>query len=102
HGGRRGQVLLERVHSLVDERDAVGQKQHTFYPVTSHEQIAKRDNGAGFPRARRHHDQRLSLLILLESFTDSTDCSCLVEPFDDLGINLCWPKRQACIPPLNE
>ncbi len=48
-------MTLERVHSLINERYAVGEEEHALGPVAAHEQIAERDYRARLAGAGRHH-----------------------------------------------
>lgn len=57
HGRRIGQMALEGVHRLVDQRDAIRQEQHPLRPVAAHEEIGQRDDRARLPRAGRHGDE---------------------------------------------
>src|SRR5687767_925004 len=48
------QMLLESANSLGDERNAVSEKQNSFSPVATHQEIAQGDNRSGLTCARRH------------------------------------------------
>ena len=47
HRRRFGQVFLESIHRLVDQRGSVAEEKHALRPVAAHEQIAQRDHRPG-------------------------------------------------------
>ena len=77
------EVGLERIDRLVDQRNTVGQEQHPLRPVAAHQQVDKRDHGAGLSGAGRHDQQRLALAVVLEGLGDAADRRRLVVAFDD-------------------
>jgi hypothetical protein len=101
HRSRCRQVCLERVHSLIHQRHAIGQK-HALNPVQAHQQIAQRNHSSSLTRSRRHHQQRAAIAIFLECLSDPANRARLIVPLDDLRID-----RAACqvlprLPPLDQ
>jgi hypothetical protein len=95
-------VALEGVHRLGDEGDAVGQEKHAFDPVAAHEQVAEGDHRACLTRARRHHQQRLAVVVALEGLDHTTDGARLVMTLDDLQIDRGFSQRPTRRPALDQ
>jgi hypothetical protein len=95
-------VPLERIHRLIDECDAVREEQYPLRPITSHQQLAEGDDGAGLARACCHDDESLALVVLLERFVDAADGAFLVIAFDNLLVDGGISERFAGRPPLDE
>ena len=50
--GGIGQVLLEGVDRLIDQRNSVSQEQHSLGPMTAHQQVAQGNDRARLPGSR--------------------------------------------------
>ena len=102
HRGAVGEMPLEGIHRLVDQRHAVGQEQHPLRPVAAHEQVAERDHRAGLAGAGGHHHQRLAVAIPLECLGDAPDAARLVVALDDLRVDLGTCEGLPAGPPLDD
>jgi hypothetical protein len=69
HGRRIGQMRLEGVDRLVDQRHAVREKQHALGPVALHEQVAERDDRARLAGARGHDNKRFPVVRASQKLT---------------------------------
>lgn len=85
---RVGQVLLEGVDGLIDQRDAIREKEYTLCPVASHQQIAEGNDGTCLPGARGHDEQGFAVVVLLKSFGDPADSPRLVVATGDIRIDM--------------
>ena len=94
---RIGQVPPERIHRLVHERHAIGEKQHALGPVTTHQQVGERDHRARLAGAGGHDQQRLAVVILLEGLGDAADAAGLIETLDDRRIDVGGRERLAAV-----
>ena len=81
-------MRLERADRLIDQRDTVGEEEDALRPVAAHQQVDQRDDRAGLAGARRHDQQRLALVVLLEGLADPADRARLVVPLDDRAVDL--------------
>jgi len=97
-----GQVPLEGVHCLVDQRHAVRQEQHALRPVAAHQQVGQRDHRAGLARARGHHQQRLAVVVALEGLGDAPDAARLIEALDDCRVDIGAGQRLATAAALDQ
>ena len=89
-----GQVFLERVLGLIDQRHTVCQKKHVRGLVCAGQNIHQAGSGARLARAGRHNQQALAM-ALLEVGADSPDGLDLVVTARDIGIDAHGAGRQS-------
>ena len=77
-------MTLEGIDRLIHQRHPVGEEEHALGPVAAHEQVGERDHRACLASTRRHHEQRLAVVVALEGLGDAADGAGLVVALDDL------------------
>ena len=102
HRGRIGQMPLEGIDRLVHQRHPVRQEEDALGPVAAHQQVAQRDHRAGLARTRRHHQQRLAVMVVFKGLGNPADAACLVEPANDGRIDLGLSQRFPAVAAMDE
>jgi hypothetical protein len=102
HGRGVGQVTLEGVDRLIHQRHPVGEEEHALGPVAAHEQVGERDHRTRLASSRRHHEQRLAVVVALEGLRDAADGAGLVVALDDLRTDRGLRQRAPRLPPLDQ
>ena len=97
-----GQVALEGIDRLIHQRHPVGEEEHALGPVAAHEQVGERDHRACLASTRRHHEQRLAVVVALEGLGDAANGAGLVMALDDLRTNRGLRQRAPRLPPLDQ
>jgi hypothetical protein len=95
------EVLLEGVRRLFHQSLAVGEEQHALDPIGAHQEISQRDDGPRLARAGRHDQQRFTLLVALERFSDAANGAVLIRPLDDGPVDIFRRERLAGAAALN-
>ena len=94
-------MALEGIDRLIHQRHPVGEEEHALGPVAAHEQVGERDHRACLASTRRHHEQRLAVVVALEGLGDAADGAGLVVALDDLRTNRGLRQRAPRLPPLD-
>ena len=95
-------MTLEGIDRLIHRRHPVGEKEHALGPVAAHEQVGERDHCACLASTRRHHEQRLAIVVALEGLGDAADGAGLVVALDNLRTDWRLRQRAPRLPPLDQ
>ena len=81
------QMLLERRRRLGHQFLPVGQEQDALDPSGPLQYVRQRDGGPRLAGAGGHDQERLALVVSVETLPDLADGPALVVPLDDLVVN---------------
>ena len=95
-------MTLEGIDRLIHQRHPVGEEEHALGPVAAHQQIGERDHRARLASTRRHHEQRLAVVVALEGLGDAADGAGLVVALDNLRIYRGLRQRAPRLPTLDQ
>jgi hypothetical protein len=78
---------FEGSDGLIDESDAVREKENALGPVAAHQQVAERNDSARFAGAGGHDEESAAVVVLFEGFTDAANGAGLVVTLHNGGAN---------------